>query len=86
MAMHWIPFWGLSRRIPTSYASHHKETMAGITFENFQQALGYLDPQTYLAFMKGWGTHAIAHYHEEDLFYFLVKEDKKKRESSFQHS
>ena|SRR5215471_13187346 len=34
--------------------THHKEMMAGITFQNFQQALGYLEPQTYLAFMKGW--------------------------------
>jgi hypothetical protein len=58
----------------------HKESMASVTVDDFHKALGAMDQATYLKFITGWGTFAIAEIYEEELFEFLLAEENSKRQ------
>jgi hypothetical protein len=58
----------------------HRDEMASVTLTDFYIALDAMDSGTYMAFIKGWGTHAIAYYHQTELLKFLLREDRRKRE------
>jgi hypothetical protein len=57
----------------------HRERMASVTIHNFHDVLAAMDQSTYLNFIKGWGTYAIAEFYEEELFEFMLAEENSKR-------